>query len=97
MSFNLFEMTNRNEYGLGVGISIFYKFSKHTQEGVGDPKDYPIFHLIFYIVPYMNIYDLRVGISTVINFSNRRGWGEPVTYHIFHLICFIVQYMNIYG
>ena len=58
----------------------------------------PIFHLISYIDPYMNIYCFGVGILTVSKFSNRRvGMATGTTSLVFHLICHIVPYMSIYG
>ena len=56
----------------------------------------PTFHFICYIVPYMNIYGLGVGISLVSKFSNRRGRVTQGTPPIFHLISYIDPYMNIY-
>ena len=56
----------------------------------------PTFHFICYIVPYMNIYGLGVGISLVSKFSNRRGRLTPGIPPIFHLISYIGPYMNIY-
>ena len=43
-----------NIYGLGVGISTVSKFP--NRRGWGTPVTSPIFHLICYIVQYMNTY-----------------------------------------
>ena len=55
----------------------------------------PLFHLISYIDPYMNIYCLGVGISTVSMFSNRRGGVTTGTPNIFHFVYHIVT-MHVY-
>ena len=70
----------------------FDHFQVLKQKGVTS-RTPPIVHSICCIVPYMNIYGLWVGITTVYKFPNRRVGVTPGTLPIsFHLPCFIITY-----